>query len=132
MGATEEATYIRKLPCRLTEEELKARLHEAQQKLDESAEADREADRLAGERKAAQARSAAALSRVHELVRIAESGEEEREVLCHHVFDLPSNTVWLKRVDNDGVVEERAMTAEERDEHGQMVLAVGDDEEVPS
>lgn len=123
MGATEEQTFIRKLPCRLTNEEREQRLHEAKEKTDEVDSLDSELAELSEMAKEVKGKRVAAQARVTELVRILEAGEETREVPCFYRFHLESNAVTLHRIDNEDVIEERAMTQEERDEHSQMELA---------
>jgi hypothetical protein len=122
LGVKHEDTYLRKLPCELTQEEVDRKLHEAREHVDFIARREAEIELLKLEIKAKKEDIESTTREVVELVRAADDRQESREVVCYEQFDLPSNTVFLHRLDTSALVEQRAMTADEREELSQLTL----------
>lgn len=113
-GLHTDDEFVRKLPCKLTAAELEERLHEAKTAVDEIATLAGEVADLKKEAKEKQSEIDAKQRRINDLAKIADAGEEERDVPCHYRYLIESNAVELVRLDTSDIVEQRAMTAEER------------------
>lgn len=106
-------TYEESIECELTDEDRDAK----RQRLES---VDRELIRLIEEKKAAAkvfTNQIKPLEAEREsILQALDSGTEKRMVECYEHFDERLGKVEVRRVDTDAVVEERAMTAAERDD----------------
>jgi len=127
----------RELPCKLTDDELRMRG-------DAMAEAELEVDKLKAERRALNKKIFARTDERNKLAHVIDAEEEVRPVICKWIADLDHNAWNLIRQDTGDRVEQRAMTAADRqgvlplgpsdpgdpdgDAAGQGALTIDDDE----
>lgn len=105
---------FRSLPVPLTDAEVEDLIHEAKEEQDSITS---KLDRVAGlkERvKLLNAEIAGHQSRVAELVATADARAELRDIECEWFHVYEQNVATLYRLDTEALVDERAMTAEER------------------
>jgi len=97
----------RELPCKLTDDELRMRG-------DAMAEAELLVDTLKAERRAVNKKIFAATDQRNKLAHVIDSEEENRVVVCKWIADFVQNVYTLVRQDTGDTVEQRAMTAADR------------------
>lgn len=97
----------RELPCKLTDDELRMRG-------DAMAEAELLVDTLKAERRAVNKKIFAATDDRNKLAHVIDAEEEPRVVVCKWIADFDQNVYTLVRQDTGDTVEQRAMTAADR------------------
>jgi hypothetical protein len=106
-------TYVRTLPCHLTDDELLQRADQLSRKL---AEVEQLQEQKAASASDFKARIEKADEEVSSLARMVRTKEQERPVECLSRKDFARNMVVETRADTGEVVDERAMSPEERQE----------------
>lgn len=104
-------TITRNLKCELTEGELLAygkEMAEEEKKVEEAEEEKATVTKALGERIKYHSQMA------RNKAKLINNGYEYREVACDQTFDYPRGLVTITRKDTGDVIEERAMTADER------------------
>lgn len=97
---------FRDLPVKLSEADLAV-------KADELAQAELEVDDIKSKVRELNAKKRAAEGHRLKLAQIVDTGEEDRQVKCRWIEDLPQNRKLLVRQDNQETVEEVALTADD-------------------
>jgi hypothetical protein len=103
----DEIAIERELPCRLTDDELRMRG-------DAMADAELLVDMLKAERRAVNKKIFAATDNRNKLAHVIDDECESRIVVCKWIGDLDQNLWTLIRQDTGECVEQRAMTAADR------------------
>lgn len=103
----DEIAIERELPCKLTDDELRMRG-------DAMAEAELLVDMLKAERRAVNKKIFAATDNRNKLAHVIDDECESRIVVCKWIGDLDQNLWTLIRQDTGECVEQRAMTAADR------------------
>lgn len=116
----------RKLPVKLTEHETAERGKAMAVLLQRAADVETRKKDVTAELNES---IASAYEQAAEHAKVVNAGQEDRDVEVELQHDFSANRVTVVRLDNGEVVEERAMTAHEREELEQIPLAV---EVVPS
>jgi hypothetical protein len=102
-----EIAIERELPCKLTDDELRMRG-------DAMADAELLVDMLKAERRAVNKKIFAATDQRNKLAHVIDSETEARVIVCKWIGDLDQNLWTLIRQDTGECVEQRAMTAADR------------------
>ena len=108
------ATITRSLPCRLTKDELADRIKQMGQVSAELNRLEAESSEQKAKLKELTACIKDSVRAQRELAGAVGAGEESRAVKCFAVADAASGRVVISRDDTGEVVEERAMTADEK------------------
>ena len=117
-----QGTTFRTLPVPLTDEEVEELIHDAKEEQDAISKKAIEVAGLKARVKLLNDEIAGHQSRVAELVRICDARAEDRRIECEWRHLYERNTVRLHRLDTLALVEERAMSAEERQRQRELDL----------
>lgn len=121
-----QTEVTRSLPVPLTDAEVADRVRDADERIGTVATLIGKAAQLAKDKKTTEADIDHERREIDRLVKIANAREEHRDVECRWLYDLASSTATLSRVDTGELVEQRALTTEERKELEQRPLQFGD------